>query len=374
MPNYSLEEAKKKLAYFDLFGQVQSIERYGCGHINDTFLVVTRKPTSTRDRRYILQRISPVAFHEPEKVMANIAGVTEFLKGIILARGGNPDRETLIIIPTKDGKNYMMDEDNGCWRMYIFIEDTLTYQLADSVEVMREAGKAFGQMHRDLLEYPAATLNETIPNFHHTVQRFANLEAAIARDAAGRAKDVQAEIDFALSRKPRTSLLLDGLARGELPLRVTHNDTKINNVLMDQEDGHGLCVVDLDTVMPGLVAYDFGDAIRFGANTAAEDESDLSKVRFSMDMYKGYSEGYLGSAGDLLTPAEIRSLPLGAWMMTYEVGIRFLTDYLDGDVYFHTAYPEHNLVRARNQFALLKDMEQQEPEMLAFVEQWINKD
>lgn len=371
MADLVLQQAEGILRSFDLYGQVLAIERYGCGHINDTFLVTTRKETSTRERHYILQRISSAAFHEPTKVMENIAGVTEYLKKIIQNRGGDPDRETLIVIPARDGKNYIMDGDNHCWRMYMFVENSMTCQQAENEDVFRESGRAFGAFQRDLAQYPADTLHETIPHFHDTPSRFRALEEAIRQDRAGRAKNVQDEIAFALARKEKTSGLMDRLQKGELPLRVTHNDTKLNNVLLDADTSKALCVVDLDTVMPGLCAYDFGDAIRFGANTAAEDESDPEKIHFSLAMFRAYCEGYLGEVGGMLTPEEIRTLPLGAWMMTYEVGIRFLTDYLNGDVYFHVAYPEHNLVRARNQFTLLRDMERQEAEMQAVVAQWL---
>lgn len=364
MPTYSPEDAARVLPSFDLYGQVVSVERYGCGHINDTFLVVTRKPGAVKEHRYILQRLSPVAFHEPEKVMENIAGVTAFLKDRIRERGGDPDRETLIIIPARDGRDYILDQEHGgCWRMYLFIENSFTCQQAESEEVFRESARAFGALQRDLTAYPAESLHETIPDFHNTPRRVQALEAAVRQDAAGRAAGVQAEIAFALARKARTTALVEAQRKGELPLRVTHNDTKLNNVLLDRTTGKAMCVVDLDTVMPGLCAYDFGDAIRFGANTAAEDEAELDRVHFSLPMFRAYCEGYLEKTGGLLTAAEVRSLPLGAWMMTYEVGIRFLTDYLDGDCYFHIDYPEHNLVRARNQFALLRDMERQEQAM-----------
>ncbi|MGN0779777.1 MAG: phosphotransferase enzyme family protein [Aristaeellaceae bacterium] len=372
MPAYSPEKAAKILTSFDLYGQVVSVEPYGCGHINDTFRVITRKPGTDKEHRYILQRLSPVAFHEPEKVMENIGAVTAYLKKIIQQRGGDPDRETLIIIPARDGREYILDhEQGGCWRMYLFIENSYTCQQAESEDVFREAARAFGAFQRDLTDYPAQTLHETIPYFHHTPRRVQALETAVEKDAVGRVADAQEEIAFALARKERARTLTDALQRGELPLRVTHNDTKLNNVLMDSVSGKAMCVVDLDTVMPGLCAYDFGDAIRFGANTALEDEADLSKVHFSMPMFRAYSEGYLEQAGDLLTQAEVRSLPMGAWTMTYEVGIRFLTDYLDGDHYFHTTYPEHNLVRARNQFALLADMERQEQAMQAIMEDYL---
>ena len=365
------QQAEAVLEKFDLYGKVLGLERYGCGHINDTYMVTTRKVGANHDRHYILQRLSPIAFHQPEQLMENVGNVTAYLKKIIIERGGDIDRESLVVIPTKEGREYYLDADNCCWRMYMFIENSMTCQQAESAEIFKESGKAFGAFQRDLADYPAETLHETIPNFHNTVNRFRMLEEAIRHDAAGRAKDVQEEIAFALARKERTSVLLDMLAKGELPLRVTHNDTKLNNVLLDSETGKALCVVDLDTVMPGLCAYDFGDAIRFGANTAAEDENDLDKIHFSMEMFRAYCEGYLGEVSGMLTENEIRTLPLGAWMMTYEVGIRFLTDYLNGDVYFHVAYPEHNIVRARDQFALLKDMERQEADMQAVVEQWL---
>ncbi len=370
MARFSAKEAAKKLAAFDLYGQVVDIQRYGCGHINDTFMVTTRKPGKTEEHRYILQRLSPVAFHEPEKVMDNIARITAYLKTLILRRGGDPDRETLIIIPARDGKDYLMDPDNGCWRMYLFIEDSFTYQQAETEAVFREAGRAFGALQRDLADYPAASLHETIPRFHDTPNRVRALHRVMDEDPANRVRDAEEEIAFALEREERASALVDAQLRGELPLRVTHNDTKLNNVLMNRETGKAMCVVDLDTVMPGLCAYDFGDAIRFGANTAAEDEANLTLVRFSLPMYRAYSEGYLEAVGGMLTAAEVRSLPLGAWMMTYECGVRFLTDYLDGDHYFGIAYPEHNLVRARNQFALLKDMERHADEMAEVVAQW----
>ena len=355
------------LPHYALEGGVIGAAPYGTGHINDTFRVDTGA-----GRAYILQRLSPVAFREPEKVMANVQGVLTHLRGKVEARGGDPARETLTLVLTAEGRPCVMDE-SGCWRMYLLITGAVGYQLPDSMEVFREAGRAFGAFQTALEDYPADTLHETIPRFHDTVNRAANLSRAIEADAAGRAACVEAEIAFARARFDRAGALLDGLHAGRLPLRVTHNDTKLDNVLMDCATGKALCVIDLDTVMPGLCAYDFGDAIRFGANTALEDEADLTKVHFSLDMYRAWTEGYLGEAGDALTAEEIRSLPLGAWMMTYEVGVRFLTDYLEGDVYFHTAYPEHNLVRARNQFALLKDMERCEAEMLAFAQRWIKE-
>ena len=355
------------LPHFALDGAVTEVAPFGTGHINDTLRVVTE---SGRD--YILQRLSPVAFKQPEKVMENVQGVLAHLQRKVLARGGDPLRETLTLILTRDGAPCVLDE-SGCWRMYVLIHDAKGYALPENTEIFREAGRAFGAFQTDLSDYPADKLHETILRFHDTVNRTANLARAIEADTAGRAASVAEEIAFARARFQRAGALLKGLAEGKLPLRVTHNDTKLDNVLMDVHTGKGLCVIDLDTVMPGLCAYDFGDAIRFGANTAVEDEADLTKVHFSMEMFEAWTEGYLGAAGAALWEEEIRTLPLGAWMMTYEVGIRFLTDYLEGDVYFHTAYPEHNLVRARNQFALLHDMERHEEAMNAFVCRWIKE-
>ncbi len=346
------------LAHFCTEGQVKAIRPYGSGHINDTFLVETQEAPN-----YILQRVSSACFPRPVEVMENVCGVTGFLRKAILAAHGDADRETLTLLPTREHGYWFVDADGDCWRVYLNIANTRTYQLPENADIFRKAGQAFGKFQMMLADYPAETLHETIPHFHDTVSRVEALRQAIREDRAGRAQGVQPEIEFALARAEKAGALVNMLAAGELPLRVTHNDTKLNNVLMDAETGDGVCVIDLDTVMPGLCAYDFGDAIRFGANTAEEDEADVSKIHFSLPMFRAYAEGYLKEAGSALSEAEVRSLPLGAWMMTYEVGIRFLTDYLNGDVYFHVAYPEHNLVRARNQFALLADMEKNEEAM-----------
>lgn len=343
---------------FALEGEIESLARYGDGHINDTFRV------KTTGGDYILQRISAAAFPHPDQVMENISRVTAFLTRAILARGGDPLRETLTLVPLKTGESFYVDDEGGTWRTYLFIDDTISYNLPENEAVFRSAAQAFGAFALSLCDYPADTLHETIAHFHDTPARFVQLEDAIARDAAGRAGEVGAEIAFARAREPFTHVLVDQLAAGKLPLRVTHNDTKLNNVLMDAKTREGLCVIDLDTVMPGLCAYDFGDAIRFGGNTALEDERDLSKVTLSLPMFAAYAQGYLEKAAPILNAAEIDSLALGAKMMTYECGIRFLADYLNGDVYFHTAYPEHNLVRARNQFRLVEHMEAHMDEMI----------
>lgn len=321
------------------------------GHINDTFLVED-------GGKFTLQRINRYVFPSPQDIMENITGVTSFLRDKILARGGDPDRETLNIRRTMDGAALYVDEDGEPWRCMTYVDGASSRETVENAAMLREAGRAFGDFQKLLSGYPAETLHETIVNFHNTPERYRQLMEAASNDKAGRLSTVQAEMEFASQRETDCALLMDLLREGKLPLRVTHNDTKMSNVLIDDATGQALCVIDLDTVMPGLTAFDFGDSIRAGATTAAEDEADLSKVHFDLNLFQAYTEGFLSAAGNALTPLELQTLPDGARLMTYEVGIRFLADYLNGDVYFRTAYPEHNLVRARNQFKLVEEMEQ----------------
>ena len=330
-------------------------ERFGAGHINDTFAVWA----ADRSKRWILQRINTDTFTDPAGLMENVTGVTAYLRRQIIERGGDPDRETLNVIPTLDGKPYYTDTEGGAWRAYIFVEGTVCLQKVENERDFYTAAETFGNFQNQLAGYPAATLHETIARFHDTPNRYANFEKALAADVMGRAKDVGPEIAFIRAREADCRVLVDQLAAGVLPLRVTHNDTKLNNVLIDQETGKGICVIDLDTVMPGLSAYDFGDSIRFGANDCAEDEPDQSKVHFSLHLYKVFAEGYLAVAGSAMTEAERRSLPWGAKLMTLECGIRFLTDYLEGDHYFKISRPDQNLDRARTQFTLVQGMERE---------------
>lgn len=330
-------------------------ERFGAGHINDTFAVWA----ADRSKRWILQRINTDTFTDPAGLMENVTGVTAYLRRQIIERGGDPDRETLNVIPTLDGKAYYTDTEGGAWRAYIFVEGTVCLQKVENERDFYTAAETFGNFQNQLAGYPAATLHETIARFHDTPNRYANFEKALAADVMGRAKDVGPEIAFIRAREADCRVLVDQLAAGVLPLRVTHNDTKLNNVLIDQETGKGICVIDLDTVMPGLSAYDFGDSIRFGANDCAEDEPDQSKVHFSLHLYKVFAEGYLAAAGSAMTEAERRSLPWGAKLMTLECGIRFLTDYLEGDHYFKISRPDQNLDRARTQFTLVQGMERE---------------
>ena len=343
------------LSHFDLPGTFESFEPIGCGHINDTLCVTFRQ--ADKSQRFVLQRINTNVFKKPDQLMENVACVTRYLAQYLRAHDGDPARGTLTVFPTTDGRLYHRTADGDCWRIYNCVEDTLTMQSIGDPDDFRKAGKAFGTFQQMLADYPSQTLHETIPNFHNTVSRFADFRRAVEADAVGRVCTAQPEIDFILAREKDTHVLVDLLESGKLPLRVTHNDTKLNNVLFDSATKEVLCVVDLDTVMPGLSLYDFGDSIRFGANTAAEDEQDLSKVSFSMPLYSAFTQGFLEAAGQSLTPTEIAYLPFSAKLMTLECGMRFLADYLQGDTYFRTAYPTHNLVRCRTQLALVADIE-----------------
>ncbi len=331
--------------------------RYGRGHINDTYCVICQ-PQDGDCIRFILQGLSTAAFPHPEELMENMAGITNYLRRMIISLGGDPARETLSLVKTKDGADYYTDKTGKVWRLTNFIEMTDCYQSA-TPELFEAAAYTFGNFQYMLREYPAESLHEAIPKFHDTENRFEKFLAALDADKLGRAKDVQPEIEFVLARRADCSVALQALRDGKLPLRVTHNDTKLNNILVDRATGKGICVIDLDTTMPGLSINDFGDSIRFGANHSVEDEPDLSKVNFDIDLYEAYTRGFLAGAQGSLTQAELDYLPWGARLMTLECGIRFLTDYLDGDHYFRIHYPEHNLYRCRTQFKLTQDMEQQ---------------
>lgn len=339
---------------FELAGEVLSAEPYGSGHINDTFRVVMKN--EGKEKMYILQRMNGDIFKNSDELMENVARVTGFLKEKILAQGGDPDRETLQIIPTKEGESYYREESGDGWRVYPFITDTVSYD-AGGCEELNKSGIAFGNFQYLLADFPAKELHETIPNFHNTVNRFANFKKALEADVMGRAKEVEKEICFVMEREKDCHFFGDLLEKEELPLRVTHNDTKLNNVLFDRESGKAICVIDLDTVMPGFAAHDFGDTIRFGASTAAEDEKNLDKVWCDMGLFEAYFDGFMEGCRGSLTKREVETLPMGAKIMTFECGMRFLTDYLEGDTYFKTHYEGQNLDRARTQFKLVKDME-----------------
>ena len=351
---------------FKIDGSVIHIEECHNGHINRTYFL-----TCENGERYVMQMVNTDIFKKPDEVMENIVGVTEHIRRGYEAKGIDSDRRALRVIWTKSGKWGYVDERGVYWRMYDFVEDSDCYMQVESAEMFEKVGFAFGQFQRQLADFDASKLHESIPNFHNTEWRYANLEKAIAENKSGRAHLIPDEIKFALDRKEITSFINKSIADGSLALRVTHNDTKLNNIMMDRETGEGICVIDLDTVMPGSVLADFGDSIRFGASSAAEDETDLSKVYCRLDMFEAYAKGFIEGLEGSLSESEIRALPMGALILTYETGIRFLSDYLDGDVYFRVAHPNHNLDRARNQFKLVADMEAKMDEMKAIVEKYI---
>ena len=353
------------LSAYDFPATLLGAVRYGQGHINDTFCVLCQ-PQEGDCIRFILQGLSSAAFPRPEELMENFVGITSYLRSKIIAEGGDPDRETLSLVKTRDGKDFYTDSKGKVWRLTPFVENTDCFQSA-TPELFEASARAFGRFQYMLQDFPAETLHETIVNFHNTEDRFAKFEAALAADKMDRAKDVQPEIRFVLDRKADCSVALQALREGKLPLRVTHNDTKLNNILIDRESHEGICVIDLDTTMPGLSMNDFGDSIRFGANHSREDEKDLSKVNFDIELYEVFTRGFIQGAQGGLTEAELEYLPWGARLMTLECGIRFLTDYLDGDNYFRIHYPDQNLDRCRTQFKLVKDMEEQFGEMAAVV-------
>ena len=353
--------------YFAIDGNVEDIRPFGDGHINDTCHVVLTNPSGKR-QDIVLQKMNTKIFKNPKQLMDNVIRVTDHLRHKIVQRGGNPARETLEMIPCRDGAWYYQDVDGECWRCYYMIDGTMSYEKVENPTVFYHSGRAFGQFMADLSDFPAETLFEVIPDFHNTVKRFRDLQEAIEEDLAGRGGSVPEEIQFAQKRKHIAGYMTEKMQAGELPTRVTHNDTKINNILMDPDSGEGVCIMDLDTVMPGSCVYDFGDSIRFGASSALEDEKDLSKVYMDLDLFEAYTEGYLRAVGDQLTPEEISNLSMGAIVITFETGIRFLADYLQGDTYFKISRPEHNLDRCRTQFKLVQDMEEKYETMQAIVE------
>ena len=343
---------------FQTKGAALSCEPYGNGHINATYLV------KTDEEQYILQRINHHIFQDVPGLMRNVERVTAFL-----AEKDPDPRHSLHLVPAKDGAAYV-EAEGEFYRMYDFVHDSICLDAPETDEDFYQSAVAFGSFQRQLADFPANELSETIPHFHDTPNRYRALRAAIEKDALGRAASCREEIEFALTREADAAVMMNLLAAGELPLRVTHNDTKLNNVMLDAKTRKPLCVIDLDTVMPGLAANDFGDSIRFGANTGAEDEKDLTKISLSLARYEAFARGFLEACGKALTPKEIETLPWGAKLMTLECGVRFLTDYLEGDTYFRIHRPEHNLDRTRTQFALVADMEKKWAQMCDIVKEF----
>ena len=360
-----MKEINNIVRKFKVVGEVIDVKPYGNGHINGTYLVTCFD--GDNKNRYILQMINDNVFKKPNEVMENILKVIEFLKKKV-----ENSREVLTIVHTISDDCSCYDKDNHLWRMYEFIEDSICLDRPEFLEDFYQAGLAFGKFQRYLSDFCADSLYETIPDFHNTPKRYENFLNAVKEDKMGRAKDVQAEIDFIKARKDFYSCLIDCNKKGELPIRVSHNDTKMNNVMLDCDSRRALCVIDLDTIMPGFSVTDFGDAIRFGASTAAEDEKDLSKVSFDINLFEIYTKGFIKGCGGQLPKSEIMLLPEGAKMMTVECGMRFLTDYLEGDTYFKTSYPEHNLDRTRTQLKLVAEMEDKWDKMKRIVTRFCN--
>lgn len=357
---------KKIAEAFEIEGKFLSCEPYGMGHINDTFKLTTSEKT------YILQRINHDIFKNVDALMNNIKLVTEYQKAEIEKRGGDPDREALSLISAKDGKPYYFDGTNY-FRIYKFIDQATSFQIVENPVDFYNAGKAFGAFQKMLSNFDATKIYETIPDFHNTKKRFEALKDAVKADRYSRKKEVEKEIEFAMQRENIVSAAVDMIESGDLPLKVTHNDTKLNNVLIDNQTHEGLCVIDLDTIMPGSSIYDFGDSIRFGTNPAEEDEKDLTKVVMSMPLYEEYAKGFLEAVGDGLTETEADMLPMGCILMTFECGIRFLTDYLNGDTYFKTHREKQNLDRTRTQFKLVSDMEKNFSKMKDVIRKYYNR-
>ena len=349
------------LNHFQLEGAPVSCEPYGCGHINKTYLV-----TTSTDHHYTMQMIGP-AFKDVPALQENIAAVTNHLHTKTDEFYG-----ALTLVPTKSGSTYHTHTDGSNWRIYEFVEGGICLEAAETPEDFYQAALAFGNFQQQLVDFPAETLHETIPHFHDTPDRYRIFKETLAKDPVDRAKEVEAEIAFVLAREEKAGQLAKLLSEGKLPLRVTHNDTKLNNVMFRASDRTPLCVMDLDTTMPGLSAYDYGDAIRFGASTAAEDEKDLNKVWMDLELFRLFTKGYMEACPGL-TDMEKEVLPLGAYTMTLECGMRFLTDYIDGDHYFGIHYPEQNLDRCRTQFKLVADMETKWEEMAKIVAKGGNK-
>ncbi len=359
--------AERIAAQFAFEGNVIECKPFGSGHINDTYRVTARTAEGA-EHRYILQAMNRSIFPDPASVMENVFGVTRWLRERILDAGGDPDRETLTIIKTKDGRLFLETADGEAWRAYRFIEDATSYDRVESEQDFYESAVAFGHFQHMLAEYPAHTLHEVLPGFHNTVKRYAAFEEAVRKNPVNRLIEAFPEVVYLQEHKYISSILQERLEDGRLPLRVTHNDTKLNNIMIDNATHKAICVIDLDTVMPGLNAMDFGDAIRFGASTAAEDESDLSKVHFDLHLFEVYAKGFLEGCGGFLTEEEKKMLPYGALVITYEQALRFLADYILGDPYYKIDRPDQNLVRARTQIRLAEEMEAHLDEMTAIVE------
>lgn len=353
------EQIKDILKHFDL--GIEPVP-FGNGHINDTYFV-------SLPQKFVLQKVNRAVFHDPAAVMENVKAVTEHLRAKIIEAGGNPMRETLNFIDTYEGVPYYKAENGEYYRVYVYVGGVRSCDTVESPEQLYHAARAFGKFQNMLADFPAEQLHEVIPFFHDTRKRYGDFTAAVKANRSGRAASVRNEIAFVTAREADCGVVVDDLASGAIPMRVTHNDTKLNNILLDEATGEGICVIDLDTVMPGSLLYDFGDALRFAGSTGAEDEPDLSKISFSLENFEYFTKGFL-EALPSITERERELLPFSVKLMTLECGSRFLADYINGDVYFKTEYETHNLVRARTQFKLVADIEAKMDRMAEIVRKY----
>lgn len=365
-------DIKHIIKHFKFEGKYENAIELVNGNVNVTYKLVYRLEDGSV-KHYVLQRINTVAFRDPQSLMTNIVAVIDHLAAAMKKRGESTEGRVLEYIACDNGTYLYEDKNGGFWRADVFLDGTTAYDMVDDARKFFEAGSAFGGFQKNLSDFPIESLVETIPDFHNTKKRFYAFVAAVATDKAGRVKDLENEIDFFFDRRKKMGRIVEMIEKGEIPLRVTHNDTKLNNVLIDNATGKGVCVIDLDTVMPGSALYDYGDAIRYGASTAAEDEKDLSLIDVDMELFKAFTDGFLGEVADVLTEEEIRALPLGVEVVTIELAMRFLTDYIEGDEYFKIKYPDHNLVRARAQMQLSRKIEEKREEMEKYVEKYLKK-
>lgn len=363
-------EIKDVIRQFRFEGKYIGAEELHSGNVNNTYRLFYNTQDGGKSD-YVLQQINTYAFKRPEEVMHNILAVTAHLRRSMLDAGEDPDNRVLTCIPTRTGEFMYRDGQGRYWRAYRYIHSAFAYDRVEKPEHFREAGRAFGEFQRMLSDFPAEDLYDTIPHFHDTRRRFYAFVAAVAEDKVGRVADLEQEIDFFFDRRKRMSRIVRRIEDGRIPLRVTHNDTKINNIMIDEKTGRAVCVIDLDTVMAGSALFDYGDAIRFGASTAAEDEPDTSRISLDLNLFREFTAGFLSEVGDLLTEEEIRCLPLSIETMTCELAMRFLTDYIEGDVYFRVKSPDHNLIRAHAQMKLLEDVESKNEQMHAIIDELI---
>jgi hypothetical protein len=367
MPIYQEKQLQEISRQFQIYGEVLHAETCKIGHINETYSA-TYDQGGTRVR-YIHQKINTTVFKNTVALMKNVARVTNHIRRKLEGSSARHlTRRSLVLVPTRDGHSFYRNGHGECWRTFIFVEGVQTFEAVQTPEQAFQAGKAFGEFQSLLVDLPGERLNDTIPDFHNTRKRFGALQKAIQADHFNRAHDARVEIDFALQHEPIVDVILQAMAKGRIPERITHNDTKFNNVMLDVLTGEAMCVVDLDTVMHGCALYDFGDMVRTTTSPTVEDELDLSNVKMRVPMFKQLAKGYLSAAGQFLTKNERALMAFAGKLITFEIGIRFLTDYLSGDTYFRIHRPGHNLDRCRTQFKLVESIEQQEESMQKFVD------